>query len=184
MVDLQNRLPVALVKPKSGDFRGVKVWFVLAISALTYGCSSGIAAPQEGLPVIEACFVSGVGIVAVELEVASTAKQRQKGLMGRTSLGSNEGMLFKYNEPREASHGFWMYKTLIPLDIAYLNEAGVIGNIRQMVPCASASGAGCPTYPAGVPFIQAVEMNAGFFQEHGIGRGDRLYVGTDNCPVQ
>ena len=164
--------------------QGLKVWCVLVASALIYGCSSGIAAPQEGLPVVDACFVSGMGAVPVELEVASHAEQRQKGLMGRTSLASNEGMLFKYNEPREANHGFWMYKTLIALDIAYLNEDGVIGSIRQMVPCASASGAGCPTYPAGVPFIQAVEMNAGFFQEHGIGRGDRLYVGTDNCPVQ
>jgi uncharacterized membrane protein (UPF0127 family) len=172
------------VKAASGNFRALKVWFLLAVSALTYGCSSGIAATQEDLPVIEACFVSEVGAVAVELEVASTAEQRQKGLMGRTSLASNEGMLFKYNEPRDANHGFWMYKTLIPLDIAYLNQNGVIGSIRQMVPCASASGAGCPTYPAGVTFIQAVEMNAGFFQQHGIGPGDRLYVGTDNCPVQ
>jgi uncharacterized membrane protein (UPF0127 family) len=183
-VDLQNRLPVALVKAASGIFRGLKVWFVLAVSALIYGCSSGIAAPQEGLPVIEACFVSAAGTVPVKLEVASSSEQRQKGLMGRTSLATDAGMLFEYSEPRQASHGFWMYKTLIPLDIAYLNREGVIGSIRHMVPCASASGSGCPTYPAGVPFIQAVEMNAGFFQDHGIRRGDRLNLGKDNCPAR
>ena len=70
-------------------------------------------------------------------------------------MAPDAGMLFKYREPRSASHGFWMYKTLIPLDIAYLNEDGKIGSIRKMVPCPSASGSGCPTYPAGVPFIEA-----------------------------
>ena len=163
---------------------GLKVWFVLAFSSLIYGCSSGIAAPQEGLPVIEACFVSAEGTVPVTLEVASSSEQRQKGLMGRKSMAPNAGMLFEYSEPRQASHGFWMYKTLIPLDIAYLNQNGVIGSIRQMVPCASASGSGCPSYPAGVPFIQAVEMNAGFFRKHGIRPGDRLYRGKDNCPAR
>ena len=166
----------------SGSFRGLKVWFVLAVSSLSYGCSSGIAAPQEGLPVIEACFVSEAGTVPVELEVASSSEQRQKGLMGRKSMAPKAGMLFEYNEPRQASHGFWMYNTLIPLDIAFLHQDGVIGSIRQMVPCASASGSDCPTYPAGVPFTQAVEMTAGFFRESGIKLGDRLYLGEGNCP--
>lgn len=168
----------------SGNFRGLTVWIVLVVSALIYGCSSGIASPQEGLPLIDACFETAHGPVEVELEVASTPEQRRKGLMGRTSLAPDAGMLFEYQEPREASHGFWMYQTLIPLDIAYLNPDGVIGSIREMVPCASASGSGCPTYPAGVPFNQAVEMNAGFFREHGIRPGDRLYRGKDNCPVR
>lgn len=183
-MDLQNRVPVTLVTATPQRLRGLKVWVVLAVSSLIYGCSSGIAAPQEGLPVVDACFVSAAGTVPVKLEVASSSEQRLKGLMGRTSLAPDAGMLFEYSEPREASHGFWMYKTLIPLDIAYLNEDGVIGSIRQMVPCASASGAGCPTYPAGVPFIQAVEMNAGFFQKHEIRTGDRLFLGNGNCPTQ
>ncbi|MBI47052.1 MAG: hypothetical protein CMG91_06265 [Marinobacter sp.] len=169
--------------PASRRVGGLKAWLVLAISSLIYGCSSGIAAPQDGLPVIEACFVSAAGTVPVKLEVARSSEQRQKGLMGRTSMAPNGGMLFEYGEPRQASHGFWMYKTLIPLDIAYLNQDGVIGSIRKMVPCPSASGAGCPTYPAGVPFIQAVEMNAGFFQEHDIRPGDRLYRGRQDCPA-
>lgn len=163
---------------------GKRFWTLFAVSALIQGCSSGVAAPEGGLPVIEACFVPATGPVAVKLEVASTSSQRQKGLMGRTRLGQNAGMLFEYRKPRKASHGFWMYKTLIPLDIAYLDRDGVIGSIRQMIPCASANGSGCPTYPAGVPFIEAVEMSAGFFREHEIKPGDRLYLGRDNCPAQ
>jgi hypothetical protein len=160
---------------KAGALLGV------AVSAL-YGCSSGLASPQEGLPVIAACFVSEADSVPVTLEVASTADQRRKGLMGRASLAPDKGMLFRYQEPRGADHGFWMYKTLIPLDIAYLNGEGVIASIRHMVPCASASGAGCPSYPAGVAFIDAVEMNAGFFRQHQIRQGDRLHLGAENCP--
>ncbi|SNC74551.1 hypothetical protein SAMN04487881_2437 [Marinobacter sp. es.048] len=168
----------------SGLVRGAGVWALLAASSMLYGCSSGIAAPQDGLPVVEACFVSASGVVPVKLEIASTSEQRQKGLMGRTSMAADAGMLFKYREPRSASHGFWMYKTLIPLDIAYLSEDGKIGSIRKMVPCPSASGSGCPTYPAGVPFIQAVEMNAGFYREYGIRPGDHLYLGKENCPAR
>ncbi|WP_228152740.1 DUF192 domain-containing protein [Marinobacter guineae] len=172
------------MKPRSGMLHTLKFWAILAAGSVIHGCSSGVAAPQEGLPVIDACFVSEAGSIPIKLEVASTAEQRSKGLMGRTSMAPDAGMLFKYRKPRDADHGFWMYKTLIPLDIAYLNGEGVIGSIRHMVPCASASGAGCPSYPAGVPFINAVEMNAGFFREHRIQTGDHLYLGAENCPTR
>lgn len=161
----------------------LKTCLVLATCSLFYGCSSSVAAPGNALPVIDACFVSDHAVVPVKLEVASTRSERQTGLMGRTFLASNAGMLFEYSEPRSASHGFWMYKTLIALDIAYLDRDGIIGNIREMAPCESARGSDCPTYPAGVPFMQAVEMNAGFFQTHGIAQGDRLFTGENSCPV-
>ncbi|HET8801319.1 MAG TPA: DUF192 domain-containing protein [Marinobacter sp.] len=160
----------------------LRPWLALLLSAALYGCSSGRAAPQEGLPAINGCFVSEAGAVPVELERARTPEQRRKGLMGRTLLAKDTGMLFEYSEARDAGHGFWMYQTLIPLDIAYLNQDGVIGSIRHMVPCTSPTGSGCPTYPAGVAFINAVEMNAGFFREHRISAGDRLYLGAENCP--
>lgn len=172
------------MNPGISLFRTLKYWAILAAGPAVYGCSLGVAAPQEGLPVIDACFVSEAGSVPVQLEVASTAEQRRKGLMGRTSLAPDAGMLFEYREPRDAGHGFWMYNTLIPLDIAYLNRDGVIGSIRQMVPCVSASGSRCPSYPAGVPFIKAVEMNAGFFRKHQLRQGDRLNLRTENCPAR
>lgn len=157
------------------------VLLLLATAALQ-ACRTGVAVPQEGLPVTEACFLGDDTVVPVTLEVAATPEQRRKGLMGRSALARNHGMLFEYQQERDADHGFWMYKTLIPLDIAYLDETGTIGSIRHMVPCASASGSGCPTYPAGVPFLSAVEMKAGFFREHGLGPGDRLRVGNEECP--
>ena len=156
---------------------------LLCLSALLAGCSAGTGAeePATGLPVVAGCFVTASGTVNVSLELAQAPKERQKGLMGREFLEANSGMLFQYQERQRPDHGFWMYQTLIPLDIAYLDANGVIGNIRQMTPCASPNGAKCPTYPSGVEFLSAVEMDLGFFEAHGIAIGDRLTLGEQNC---
>lgn len=128
--------------------------------------------------------MTGSSAVNVNLELAKAPKERQKGLMSREFLAANSGMLFQYQEQQRPDHGFWMYQTLIPLDIAYLDKNGVIGNIRQMPPCTSSNGARCPSYPAGVEFVSAVEMNAGFFEMHGIASGDRLELGEKNCKAR
>lgn len=153
-----------------------------SLAFLLSACAEGVASPQSGLSKEAACFLNASESVPVTLEVAETLEQRSKGLMGRTGLDDNAGMLFVYEEDRAPEHGFWMYKTLIPLDIAYVSAAGRIENIRNMVPCASADTGQCPTYPAGVTFRYAVEMAAGYFQEHSIGVGDYLRIGNANCP--
>lgn len=155
----------------------------LSAALVLQACSTETAAPQEGLPVVRACFISADSSVPVTLEVASAAEQRRTGLMGRTGLADSAGMLFQYREARGAEHGFWMYNTLIPLDIAYLDQSGTIVSIRTMAPCPPADGSRCPAYPAGVPFISAVEMNAGFFEQHGLDTGDRLEVDPKRCPA-
>lgn len=156
---------------------------LLCCAGMLAGCSSGSGAvePSAGLPVIAACFITSSSTVNVSLELAQAPQERRKGLMGRESLAASSGMLFQYQEQQSPDHGFWMYQTLIPLDIAYLDENGVIGSIRQMEPCVSTSGARCPSYPAGVEFVSAVEMNVGFFESNGISSGDRLKLGEQNC---
>ncbi|WP_417514442.1 DUF192 domain-containing protein [Marinobacter sp.] len=156
---------------------------LLCSIAILAGCSggSGAAETSTGLPVVAACFVTGTSTIDVSLELARSPQERRKGLMGRESLAANSGMLFQYQEPQSPDHGFWMFQTLIPLDIAYLGVNGEIGSIRQMKPCASTNGARCPSYPAGVEFISAVEMNVGFFEANGITPGDRLILGEQSC---
>ncbi|WP_236744284.1 DUF192 domain-containing protein [Marinobacter similis] len=117
----------------------------------------------------------------VTLEVARDFSQRQAGLMGRDSLQEDEGMLFQYPDLQSPDRGFWMYKTQLDLDIAYLDEQGKIASIRQMAPCLTGSASSCPSYPAGVAFQSAVEMNQDFFSDHGIEVGDRLVTGTEHC---
>lgn len=161
----------------------MRVSYALLCSAVMLaGCSgSGAVEPSANLPVAAGCFVTGSSTVSVSLELAQAPQDRRKGLMGRESLAPSSGMLFQYQEQQSPDHGFWMYQTLIPLDIAYLDENGVIGNIRHMEPCDSSNGARCPSYPAEVEFVSAAEMNLGFFEANGIGIGDRLKLGKQSC---
>jgi uncharacterized membrane protein (UPF0127 family) len=111
------------------------------------------------------------------VELAATAEQRTLGLMERRTLPDSAGMLFLFPATQEASGGFWMYRTRIPLDIAFIDSAGTIRTIQRMEPCSTVLAEGCPTYPAGAPFRAALEMNAGYFNRHGVRAGDRLSLG-------
>ncbi|MBR9871982.1 MAG: DUF192 domain-containing protein [Gammaproteobacteria bacterium] len=164
-----------------------------ALKALIPACTlalTGCGASEAGktdtpvtLPQVQACFVSNNEGHAVTVEVATESEDRKTGLMGRRDLAENAGMVFEYQEQRPARYGFWMYKTLIPLDIAFLDESGVIVSIRHMLPCTSSRASDCPIYPAGKPFRSAVEMNAGYFKAHGIDEGDRFIWPLEGaCP--
>lgn len=113
----------------------------------------------------------------VQAELALTAEQRATGLMMRESLAENSGMLFVY--PRTGQRSFWMFRTLIPLDIAFVSSKGEILDIQQMQPCASYWRQRCPTYPAAQPFLYALEVNLGKFAEWGISEGD--WVLQEDC---
>ncbi|WP_253272886.1 DUF192 domain-containing protein [Halomonas sp. PR-M31] len=108
------------------------------------------------------------------VEIARTAQERSFGLMERDHLAEEAGMLFIYEEEQSPSSGFWMYRTRIPLDIAFLDKNGEIRAIHSMPSCKSEQAARCPSYPAQVPFQAALEVNAGYFDARGIKVGDRL----------
>ena len=112
----------------------------------------------------------------VKVELAETDEQRSYGLMERRQLAENAGMLFVYGALQDAEYGFWMYRTLIPLDIAFADEDGRIVAIRQMVPCRSPNPQVCPIYAPGHPYLTALEVNADYFEKRGIGVGDRIVL--------
>ena len=148
------------------------------------GCTVADASdgqPQPALAIEAACLLTDGRVVPLQVEVAVTDEQRQTGLMGRKTLAPDAGMLFVYDSPRAPDHGFWMFKTLIPLDIAYIDNAGVIRSIRQMYPCRASNGVGCPAYPAGTAVSQALEVNQGFFRDHYIRTGDRFSRDPRTC---
>lgn len=154
---------------------------ILPVMALLFsGCLAALP-DNESLPVEQACLISDEQAAPITVEIARTSAERSRGLMDRVRLAPNSGMLFVYNDQRRADHGFWMYRTLIPLDIAYLDRDGIIGAIRQMAPCPSDQGRDCPTYQAGVPFYLALEMNQGYFEGQGIGVGDQLSLNPSDC---
>jgi uncharacterized membrane protein (UPF0127 family) len=110
------------------------------------------------------------------VELAATPDQHTLGLMERRTLPDSVGMLFLYPATQSASDAFWMYRTRIPLDIAFIDSAGTIRTIHRMEPCETAMSEGCPTYAAGAPFRAALEVNAGYFSRHGVQPGDHLML--------
>ncbi|SDN79434.1 DUF192 domain-containing protein [Vreelandella arcis] len=112
----------------------------------------------------------------LEVEVAETVSQRQRGLMGRERLPESSGMLFRFKREQSANNAFWMYRTLIPLDIAFIDSDGRIVAINTMPPCESSSPSDCPSYPAGAAYHSALEVNAGYFAERGIQVGDCVSI--------
>ncbi|WP_110686115.1 DUF192 domain-containing protein [Salinicola aestuarinus] len=110
----------------------------------------------------------------LEVEVVDTPAGRAQGLMERDSLPPKAGMLFLYAHEQSGANAFWMYRTRIPLDIAFLGGDGEIRALETMSPCRAASSGECPVYPAGAPFRAALEVNAGYFKAHGVSVGDRV----------
>ncbi|CAN7401721.1 DUF192 domain-containing protein [Pseudomonas sp. LjRoot71] len=108
------------------------------------------------------------------VEIAESDMQRERGLMYRTSLPDERGMLFVY--PAAQWGGFWMFNTKIPLSVAYADADGVIVQITDMSPCLSQEARGCPQddYRAVAPFQYGLEANQGYFAARGIGVGDRI----------
>ena len=103
-----------------------KMIFKLFIYSLFFGASLALAQVNVGLPTIEL----KTGIYRIQAELADTPKAREVGLMNRTSMPTNSGMLFVFEQ--KAGHCFWMNNTKIPLSIAFIADDGRIVNIEEM----------------------------------------------------
>ncbi|ABE60020.1 MULTISPECIES: DUF192 domain-containing protein [Chromohalobacter] len=134
--------------------------------------SAGAGQARAGLDHVTLTFAEH----QLSVEVARQPQERARGLMGRETLAPDAGMLFVYARQQPPTSSFWMYRTLIPLDIAFLGADGEIRAIRRMLPCRTASREDCPRYAAGAPFRAALEVNAGYFSRHGLEVGDRLPI--------
>ena len=107
------------------------------------------------------------GTVRIAVELALTAEQQARGLMFRESLPSLGGMLFVYPSERNAS--FWMRNTLIPLDMIFVDAAGVVVRIHEdAVPLDETPIA------AGAPSLAVLEVNGGLSRRIGLAPGDEL----------
>jgi uncharacterized protein len=107
--------------------------------------------------------------VVVDVKVAATPAQRQRGLMEVEDLPPGTGMLFLFDEERTG--GFWMFNTLVPLDIAYIDADGTIVDILAMDPCGSDDPDDCPTYPPAASYLAALEVPQGWFAWQGVEPG-------------
>jgi uncharacterized protein len=134
--------------------------------------SPGSLQPSEGFAVATITLSSGDQRIRMPVWIADEPQLRQRGLMDRTSLPSNAGMLFVFEEPSDG--GFWMKNTLIPLSIAFIDDDGRILETLDMQPCEADP---CRVYTPGSTYRYALEANLGFFDEHGVASGWTADVG-------
>jgi hypothetical protein len=104
-----------------------------------------------------------LGADTVQAEVARTPEDREKGLMFREELAGGRGMLFVFPDVQPRS--FWMRNTLIPLDIAYMDENLLIVDIQSMEPQSE------DLHESARPAMFALEVPMGWFAGRGIAVG-------------
>ncbi len=111
----------------------------------------------------------------VKLEIASTREQIERGLMFRTSLAEGTGMVFLFNPPRAVK--FWMYHTLIPLDMCFIYNGRIVKIFENVPPCRSEDPRACVTYPEedpGINVTEVIELPGGYVKKHSIKEGDKV----------
>lgn len=105
------------------------------------------------------------------LEVAQTPQQQQIGLMYRTDLAPDRGMLFPFEPPRPVA--FWMRNVRIPLDMVFIRDKQVQAIATNVPPCNTPR---CPTYGPSMPIDQVIELAGGRAAELGLVVGDQVSV--------
>jgi uncharacterized protein len=141
----------------------IKPFLAAACSVLLLGAASVAAQDvQPRLPTVP--LTAGMHII--QAEVAQSPGQRSIGLMNRSVMGTNDGMLFVFEVPGEQC--FWMKNTLLPLSIAFLADDGTVVNIEDMKPQTTDS------HCSRKEVRYALEMNQGWFARRGVKPGSKL----------
>ncbi len=132
----------------------------LGVAALSPCCTAA-----DKPPVVVVHAAQGDQVVKVEL--ALTREQQMQGLMYRTDLAEDAGMLFVF--PEEQERTFWMRNTPLPLDIVYLKgDASILSIAANTTPYSE------NTIPSRGPARYVLEVRGGWAARHGVRSGDRV----------
>jgi uncharacterized membrane protein (UPF0127 family) len=136
---------------------------VISFVALT-GCSQSESEPL----IIKGTLYSEGNLKTynVSLEVANTPESRRMGLMNRTKLPKDRGMIFIWPETR--IHKMWMKNTYIPLDMIFIKDDTVVGVLENALPHTQT------LRYVNTPNNIVIELNAGSIKQQGINKGWRL----------
>lgn len=138
-------------------------WFIgLSVFFAFSTCAQTTPSAQVDLPRTQL----SAGMHLISAQVAATPRQREIGLMYRSAMPANEGMIFVFENPSALC--FWMKNTLIPLTAAFIAEDGTIINLEDMKPMTTNSH--CAKKPA--RFV--LEMNQGWFAKRGVREGQKI----------
>lgn len=149
---------MTFIKPRASR----RAALLLGLSALFVSAAAWAQNKPQVLPTVNLT----AGIHVIRAMVARTPDERGTGLMHRTEMGPNEGMIFVFEEPNQQC--FWMKNTPLPLSAAFITDDGSIVNIEDMAPQTLDSH--CSTRP--VRFV--LEMHKGWFAKRGIAPGQKI----------
>ncbi len=131
------------------------------------GAAAARTGADTGAKSVRDFFPIRVGDATVRMQIAVTPAEMQRGLMGRTDLGPNDGMLFVYDTPKRMS--FWMKNTPTPLDIGFFTADGELREVYQLFPYDET-----PVASYADNYLYALETNQGWFKANGLKSGARL----------
>ncbi|MDA0205276.1 MAG: DUF192 domain-containing protein [Acidobacteria bacterium] len=147
-----------------------------AVVLLWSGCAGGSTTIGEGPsgldpshPTTTITLPDGAQVTA---ELAITREAQTQGMMFRTNLRPGEGMLFPFEEM--APRAFWMFQTLVPLDIIWLDDNKRIVEISANSPPCRTVLDDCPTYGGSAHSTYVLELAAGQAAAHKLTVGSQL----------
>ena len=140
----------------------MRLFLNLAVLLIALSAQAQTPGGQPPLPSVQLQS----GMYLVKAEVANDYSTRMQGLMMREKMAPNEGMLFVF--PDRENQCMWMKNTLLPLSVAFIDEAGVILNIENMQP--QTENSHCSAAAA----RYALEMNLGWFKAKNIKAGSKF----------
>jgi hypothetical protein len=141
---------------------------VLTMFFVVAGCEGPKLAPLTSRPGLHPVEISGHKVWCY---MAADNASRQRGLMHRDSLPEDVGMLFVFTAP--SPQGFWMKNCAIDLDIAYIDDDGIIIDILKMK-APEPNQVLLPRYRSSKPVRYALETNAGWFAARGLEPGMKV----------
>ena len=110
---------------------------------------------------------NGDAVARFNVEIADTNAERAQGLMNRKKLAASSGMLFIYDAPKRA--GFWMKNTLIPLDMIFADETGIVTRVHS-----NAKPLDQTNIDGGEDVVFVLEINGGLANRLGLVEGSVL----------
>ena len=131
---------------------------LLAIATALPACARGPSVELKG--------------TSYSIEIAEDDAAREHGLMDRTTMAEDHGMLFVFQD--DAPRAFWMKNTKIPLDMLFFDADRRLVSVQHDVPPCTADP--CPPYSSGAPARYVLELNAGQARKLGVTPGEELKI--------
>lgn len=144
----------------------LRVFAVAVLGLLLVSCGGSSTEPSS----LHSLDVTLPGGQVIHAEVVTDPRDMERGLMFRHSLAPDAGMLFVYGQP--GTYKYWMYQTLIPLDIIWMDPNRRIVEISANTPPCKVARDDCPTYGGNEPAQYVLELGGGSAARYGLKIGD------------